>query len=788
MRLVISAVLLLSLIGIGPVVVGQEETPAPESTGAPEEPTPGITPGAPPTPSEQPTPPAPGPGTTPGPTPTVAPTPTTTMPTRVVSGDELIPFTFEDMQLRTIIKMVADSTGRNFLIQTPIAGTVLIYCPKMIPASMAFDILGVILDSQGYTMAVTEDPPLIYVTKKAGVGPIPTEVLVEGQEEELEKKNKLTTMVVVLKYVSVDDMQDILRNFKSPSCVMTAYPAGNFLLLKDDEASLKYLLSLVKQVDLPGTVSRVTMVELKYAEAVETASLLTELLAEKTGGRVTRAAGRPPTPMGGPPGAPTPTTTSPTIVGAATPTKIIPEERTNRLIILASEKDTEYILDLVKRLDVEPTEEMYPIRTYIAQYQNATDLADTLSAFVTAQPRTRAAQQRGTTRTATRQTRRVGDTAAGPTAQAGPSPTAQRGAVAGGTEEAFFLADPATNMVLIQAPPRKLEMYLSLLKELDQPQKQVMIEVWVVEISSKSQLDIGVEFKSAEIGPAERVGPMQDEVFGGSNFDLGLGDVLSGAGFPSSGLALGIRSITNTKLDVGGKIYYLPNIDTFLRALREDTGFNILSSPKLLTLNNETATVDITDEISIAESTITSFATAQQQAVLPGGTTETYRRTDVGISLEITPQINSANSVIMDVDLVVGSIAGVEDITQAGSRPVIANRSTITRVRVDNERTIIISGLRRADKTRTSTRVPILGQIPILGLLFSHEKTLTVNTNLLIFITPHIVSDTLDMLEVTDTLKNQDLEKERPRFQPPAKSPKIKPAKAARAGALEWKK
>jgi general secretion pathway protein D len=707
-----------------------------------------------------------------------------------VGSDELIPFTFENMQLATIIKLVSESTGRNFLIQTPIAGTVLIYCPKMIPANTALDMLGIILDSQGYTMAVTDDPPLVYVTKKAGVGPIPTKIKVEGKEEALTEKRELATLLVVLDYVSVDDMQDILRNFKSATCIMTAYPAGNFLILKDDEASLKYLLELVKKIDAPGTVSKLTFRELKYADAVETASLLTELLAEKTGARVSRPGTMPTQPIPGRPPTPTPMGVSPTIVGAATATKIMPEERTNRLIILASEKDTEWILSFVDKLDVEPTEEMYPIRTYIAQYQDATELADTLASFVAGQPRARTGQQR-TARTGTVRSRALGQTGA-TTATGAPGTAASaaaRGPVAAGTEEAFFLADPATNMVLMQAAPQKLEMYMSLLKQLDRPQKQVLIEAWVVEISSRNQLDIGVEFKSAEIGPAQRVGPMGDEVFGGSNFDLGLDSLLSGTGFPSSGLAMGIRSLTNTKLDIGGKVYYLPNVDTFLRALREDTGFNILSSPKLLTLNNETASVDVSDEISIAESSITGYSTGQTDGgTLPAGVTETYRRTDVGISLEITPQINSENSVIMEIDLLVGSIAGVEDITQAGSRPVIANRSTITKVRVDNGRTIVISGLRRADRTQTTSRVPILGQIPILGLLFSHQKTLTVNTNLLIFITPHIVSDTLDMLEVTETMKNQDIETERERFQPTRGTRKPKPLKSGQTPAWEWKK
>ncbi len=818
MRTVTSAILFLSALAIASVPFAEQAPTLPGVPGgqpAPRAIGPG-TPAAPPGATPQPTVPTTAPSTIPTRPPTTAPkitptappttvprttpaptTPPSTRPTTKAvtpaAGDDLIPFEFDNTQLSSIIKIVATSTRRNFLIQMPIAGSVTIHCPQMIPANTAFDILGIILDSQGYTMLVTETPPLIFVTKKAGSESLPTKLMVpeEGGPEE---KHELATLIVVLKYVSVDDMQNILRNFKSTNCVMTAYPAGNFLILKDEQAKLKYLLSLIEKIDVAGTASKVTMVELKYADASETASQLTELLAAKEGARVTSstAVRRPPTPTRttGRPGTPSRlTTASPTIVGTATPLKILADARTNRLIILASEKDTEYIINLVKDLDKEPTEEQYPIRTYIAQYQNAEDLADTLASFVSGRPRTTTGRR--TTRTTGARTRSVGQTGRTTAARTtGPTATGARSAVTGGTEEAFFLADPATNMILIQADPRNLDMYFNLLKELDRPQKQVLIEVWVVEISSKSQLDIGLEFKSAEIGPGERIGPMQDEIFGGSNFDLGLSDLLSGAGFPSSGVSLGMRSLTNTSLNVGGKSFYIPNIDTFLRALEEDTGFNILSSPKLMTLNYETASVDVSDEISIEESRIGYGTTDQEQAAAgyAATTTSTYQREQVGISLEITPQINSDDSVIMDIDLVVGSIAGIENIEDAGTRPVIANRSTITRVRVDNERTIVISGLRRADKTNTTSRVPILGHIPILGMLFSHSRTLTVNTNLLVFITPHIISDTLDMLAVTDLMKNQDLEKERARFQPTKKSRKRSILKKGREPGWEWKK
>lgn len=793
MRIVVSVVSLLSIVAIVPVLLSQEPSapptpgtttpPGPGTTG-PSGPPSGATATPPPSGPPGPTTPVTSPVTVPGPV--TSPLSATTGPAvSAASDDEMIPFTFENMQLSSIIKIVAERTGRNFLIQTPITGTVLTYAPNNIRAGTAFAILGLILDSQGYTMVVSEDPPLVYVTKKQGAESLPTELKVEGEEPGIEDKHELATLIVLLKYVSVDDIQDILRNFKSPNCVMTAYPAGNFLILKDDEAKLKYLLSIIGKIDVAGTGAKVTFRELKYADAAETAALLMELLAARETGRTApTAVRRPPTPRTGRPPTPTPST-SPTIVGAAAPLKIMAELRTNRLVILASEKDTEYILELVDTLDVEPTEEMFPIRTYIAQYQDAADLADTLASFVSGQPRSGAGRQR---RTLTGRTQ-TGRTA--PTPQGAPGtarPAVQRGPVTGGTEEAFFLADPATNMVLIQADPRKLEMYMELLMELDQPQKQVMIEVWIVEISSQNQLDIGVEFKSAEIGPAEKIGPMQNEVFGGSNFDLGLENLLSGAGFPSSGVALGFRTLTNTALNIGGKVYYVPNFDTFIRALREDTAFNVLSSPKLLTLNNEPAMVDVSDEISISESRIASYSAADPATALPGGVTETFQRQNVGITLDIIPQINSENSVIMEIDLMVGSIAGVEDITQASSRPVIANRATQTKVRVDNGRTIVISGLRRTDRTRTTTRVPILGQIPILGLLFSHEKTLAVNTNLLIFITPHIVSDTLDMLEVTEALKNQDLEKERQRFQPTTKPRKRSLFKGGRESTWDWKK
>ncbi|MCK4349339.1 MAG: hypothetical protein KAX13_00690, partial [Candidatus Krumholzibacteria bacterium] len=346
----------------------------------------------------------------------------------------------------------------------------------------------------------------------------------------------------------------------------------------------------------------------------------------------------------------------------------------------------------------------------------------------------------------------------------------------------FFIADETTNTLIVQAPPQEWPFYRDLLRQLDQPQRQVLIEVWIVEVSSNNEKTLGVEIMPSDLPPNERIGPLQNEIypisrhttsslsgiFGGTTDDT-TGQTGAATGI---GATIGIRTLTATEISIDGRKIRIPNFDVFLRAVKGNTDVKILSSPKLVTLNNKKATVTITDEISIRTSEITNIETTG------GVSTATYNRKEVGISLDIEPQINADDFVIMDLKLEVSNVVG-----EVSTDPTISKRSTESSVRCENKQTIVISGLRRNNATKSKTGIPILGDIPLLGKLFSTTTTTNINTNLLIFITPHIITETSDMLAMTDYIKRQRLSEEEKRFVIIGKKKK---GKAERKSKVVW--
>jgi len=625
----------------------------------------------------------------------------------------------QTLSIPRVIDIIAKDLKVNFLLPDKLTGTVSIKWKRDLPKSEALDILRAILDNEGY--ALIEGTYFINVVKKGpDTAAIPTEVVVIHPEAGLPQSEKPVTAIIVLDYIEAKDVFNILGQLRDRTAMIQMLPRINAIIIKDAEARVNYLMSIVRKLDVPGTSGIVTVVPVQFADAKKLAETISEVLDIKrgrtsTGGR-TLPGGR------AVPGALVPG------AGLAAPSsaiKIIPDSRLNSLIIVASQRETEQVIELIKKLD---TGDVFPIHTFQCNNANASELAQVIQNFAKQRPS-------------------VAPGATGPAA----------GARGGGKEtDLFFIADEATNKIIVAASPLDWEVYRQLLEELDQPQPQVLVEVWIVEMSSDDQFSLGVEWQTRAPSGDARIGPARQELFGATSLGVGLGDVFQGQGF-NRGLNVAVRSMTNTRLTVGGKTYIIPDIDTYLKALSETNDVRVLATPKVLTIHNEQATVDITNEISISQSQVTGVGADRE-------TVETFDRQKVGINLGFTPLINADNFVIMDVDLQVSNVVGAE-ITEAGSRPVISERKTKNKVRVEDGHTIIISGLRRHDRTKTISRVPVLGRLPIVGALFRSTSTFDQQVNLMIFITPHIVTDTPAMVAITEELQGQDINLEQPRFE-----------------------
>jgi len=299
-------------------------------------------------------------------------------------------------------------------------------------------------------------------------------------------------------------------------------------------------------------------------------------------------------------------------------------------------------------------------------------------------------------------------------------------------------ASTANNALLVDASPLDFELLKSLINDLDQLQDQVLIEVVIAEISADDSLDVGVELTA--LNSPSKVG---DSVFQGStrlsDNSSSINDVIQNGVFPK-GIMMGVAR--GTRLDSSGNVVSsYPGLIN-INALQANGKVKILSSVPLVSQNNKEASVSVVNNIPILKSTIQGGSGTARDVI------QNIDRLDVGIKLKLTPRINPSNEVCMVLN---PSIEAIIDSGSTGTyAPTISKREVSTTVTVPDGRTIVISGLIREDHTNIIRKIPVLGSIPVIGFLFRRTVETKNRTNLIIFVTPHVMSSEIKAKAATD--------------------------------------
>ena len=313
------------------------------------------------------------------------------------------------------------------------------------------------------------------------------------------------------------------------------------------------------------------------------------------------------------------------------------------------------------------------------------------------------------------------------------------------SREQSVQADEATNALVINAPNDAFRTLEHVVEKLDVRREQVYVETIIAEVSTNRAADLGIEWQANDTGAT-----------GGQ---ASANTVFSPQ---AGGLTLGF--INNLIIDITGNI--VPDLSFVLRALRSDTNTNILSTPNLVTLENEEAEIIVAREVPFITGqfttnvgTTTTVDVGDDTAINAVNPFQTIERKDVGITLRITPQINAGNTVRLEIE---HEISNVSDINiQAASDIITDKRSIQTTVEVDDGQIIVLGGLIRDDVVGTVEWVPILGKIPLIGALFRRKSKSVVKTNLMIFLQPRIVRSTEDLMGPTrekyDFIRNQQI-------------------------------
>lgn len=465
----------------------------------------------------------------------------------------------------------------------------------------------------------------------------------------------LVTLVVPLRNVEASGVVAAVQPFVPPTGHLTAHPQGKVVILSDSASNADRLLEIIQRID--QSVDReVEVVRLTHANAEDLARVLTTMSA----------------------GAPDPT-------GTGAVATIVADPRTNSLLFGGSRERRLELRALISHLDT-PVEGLGNAEVIYLRYAVAEDLAELL--------------------------RNANTGAAAPSGelQAATPPAAAQG-------EVQVQADPATNALIIKAPPETLREFKAIIRQLDIRRAQVYIEGIIAEVSDGRARELGVQWATS-FG--------EDGVGGGTRFLFG-GEERGSAGsfdnFPGDPVRLG------TGLSLG----YLSggSVRVLLRALAGDSYTNVLATPTLVTLDNEEAEIVVGENVPFITGQFTNNTTT------PDNPFQTIQRQDVGILLKVKPQINQGDSVTLAISQEVSS---VKDDT-IGADIITLKRAVKTNVLADDGQVVVLGGLIQDDVRESVQKVPLLGDVPVLGNLFRNKSTSNNKTNLMVFLQPRIIRD-----------------------------------------------
>ncbi|HTO95421.1 MAG TPA: type II secretion system secretin GspD [Myxococcales bacterium] len=656
---------------------------------------------------------------------------------------------FDKRDLTEVIQFVSQFTQRNFILPERVSGKITILSNSPIPADDVWNVFVAALDANNWAVYPVGKYWKLVEKKQSSRANVPI-YLERGQEPP--PTEQMVTKLFKLRYVEADQMRNVLNQFTSRDSDFQIFPPDT-LVISDLGLNMRRLEKLVSQLDQPGGSEEIHIVSVQYAGAQELAQKLTEIFTAQATGRGTAIRhlgvaepvvqpGQPIAVPGQPVGS---TTTGPVQIG-----KIIPEERTNKLIVIAGARSFNRVLALIRQLDVPAGEG--GVHVYYLENAKAEDVASTLQAL---------AQGRHTTGSAPGgRPPTVGSLMGGAPASA----AAQAGGAVSAdlfSGEVKITADKNTNSLVVIASQADYRNLVKVVERLDIRRRQVFVEAVIMEVDLENDLDLGVSMHGGTL--------INDVSFRGARGDapLVVGSELGGlssiGGISSLGSLGGfLAGLQGPPITVPGLNVSLPSFAILVNALQTSSDVNVISTPHVIMTDNTEGEITVGQNVPFQAAyapgasaltalggtgTTTTTGTGTSAAVGSlvglGGLNSLYapiQRQNVELRLRIKPQINESDYVRLDVDEQTEEIASVDKILG----PTTSKRSAKTTVVAKDQETVVIGGLIQERSIRDVQKVPVLGSLPVVGWLFRNESTKKQKTNLLLFLTPYIIRDQSD--------------------------------------------
>ncbi|MGD0819837.1 MAG: type II secretion system secretin GspD [Desulfomonilia bacterium] len=606
------------------------------------------------------------------------------------SGGQFITMDFDGVDIKVFIKFIADITGKNFIIDDKVTGKVTVISPRKMTLDEAYRVFLSVLEVNGF--GTVEMGGVIKIVRSSDAI---TKSLETTMEPPMLRDDTMITQIIQLKFADANDMRNLLSPLMSKtSSQLLSYPQSNVLIVTDTKSNIKKILDILKVVDMAGFAQEVKIFPLTYASATDLASKLNDILSEGKGDEAQRLrALRQPTEN----------------VGSKTTTKIIPYERTNSLIVMAPPPDLGGIEELIKKLDIPTPSGKEDIHVYYLQYAKAEDMAKVLTEIPTPEnPEAPVTPQ------------------AGQGAQKGAQPVVPKMTQNPALKEQNIKISPdkETNSLIIYADPYAYKSLLETIKYLDIPRKQVYVKALIMEVNTTHDLNFGVEWNYAasfNYDSSNKTGAVVGTT--ASSFINSTTNIPTGALLGVIGQEITVKQ--------GSTTLTFPNMAAFINGMATDTDVNVISTPQILTMDNQEAEIKVGSNVPYLTNTYTDSSNLNN-------TQRTYDYRDVGVDLKLTPQINQQGDIRLKLfaesSSLVSSTTSAQDFA-----PTTLKRSASATVTIHEGYTMVIGGLIGDTLTLGNSRVPLLGDIPILGYLFKSISRSRAKTNLYIFLTPYIL-------------------------------------------------
>ena len=598
----------------------------------------------------------------------------------------------KNSDIHTLIQTVSRQSGKNFVVDPRVKARVTVISAQPLSADELYETFLSVLQVHGYSAVPGRDLIKIVPDVNAKQGPVPEYDSDNGASDQL------VTQVIKVENVPAAQLVPILRPLVPQQGHLAAYAATNTLIVTDRASNIERLINIIEGIDRPEN-EEVEVVRLQHASASEVIRII---------GSLQSRAGQ----AGGAPGA----------------VRFAADERTNSILLSGDQAARVRMRGLIANLDT-PVESGGNTRVVYLRFANAVDLLAILTGVSAGQAKIGTSSSEEGQPSAEAPAAPAAPDAA-PTVNANgvvvqPTPTASIVRRASSQESerpnVDIQADEDTNALIITAPPDEMRSILAVIEQLDIRRAQVLVEAIIADLSENNSAQLGVNFAVDGTGNNR---PAAYTNLGGATQALAANALAAESGNAagaslSNGLSLALGRFGSDGVDFG----------FLLSAIASDSDNNILSTPTLVTMDNQEAEIVVGQNVP--------FVTGSQLSSAGNNPFQTIERQDVGISLKVKPQINEGNNIKMDI---VQEVSDVSNTSVTGASDITTNkRSITTTVMVEDGQTLVLGGLIDDQVKESHDKVPLLGDIPLLGSLFRYRTSSKTKRNLMVFMHPTIL-------------------------------------------------